>query len=503
MHNAKTRWETFTENWRYGVASVTVLVWIAFFVGAHRFVGNSIAAFSILPAIVIAGLFGVRIGILFAVLLIPLDTLLFNVIGETGWDVVYRVGGLPGAGAVIIVASISGYLRDILLERNSLLERVTNTSEELTMLLGALPDTMFRLAANSRIIDYRAGVNADVVLDREHLTNKSYYDTLPRHLAVEVGNIHQRVMLTQQPENFECEFHFPHEDNPRWLEARFVALPNEETLVIIRDITQDRAIAEGRILHEVQRERIDFLRDFIGSVSHDFRTPLSIIRNNMYLLRRLKDRPEKFEEKVSQVEEQTQRLEQIVNDILIISRLDSDLDASYQRVNIGRNVNSAVSNVRHIAQERDILIIVKNEYPDLTVLGNDLSLHQAFSALVMNAIKFSESADEIQVTITRNEHNHASVTIKDEGVGISENDLPNIYNHFYRADKSRSQHTGGTGLGLTIAKRIINLHRGEITIESELGVGTTVTVTLPSIEEIAPQVTTEDYPQIPDSTLSG
>lgn len=489
-------WNAITQSWRYSVAVLVVLIYTLFFVTAHSIIGNSIAAFSVFPAMIIAGLFGWRFGIIFSMLIIPYDTFLFNLIGETGWDAIYRVGGFPGATAVIAIAGITGYLRDVMDERNKLVEQLRRTSNELQLLFSAIPDTMFRIASNSRILDYKPGISADVFLDRERLLNKSYYDTLPRHLAQTIGKIHQQVLVTQQPETFEYEFHFRGEEKPRWLEARFTPIDEEDTLVIVRDITENRAVASERILNQVQQDRIEFLRDFIGSVSHDFRTPLSIIRNNMYLIKRLHDKPDRRDDKIQQVEEQTRRLERLVNDIIIVSRLDSDLDASYVRINLIQHVSSAVSNVAHRASAKNITLGVETKVSELLVLGNDLSLHQAFGALIDNAIQFTNDGDTITATLDCDQDNRAVITIADTGTGIDEDDLSKVFDYFYRADKARARDTGGSGLGLNIAKRIIELHRGTIDIDSELGVGTTVTVTLPSIKAVTPDLTAEEYPLV-------
>ena len=482
--------------WRYSIATLAVLIYTIFFVIAHSLIGNSIAAFSVFPAMIVAGLFGWRVGIIFSTSLLLYDTFLFNLVGEAGLDVIYRVGGFPGAIAVIAIAGVTGYLRDVMKERNKLVEQLSRTSNELHLIFSAMPDTMFRIASNSRILDYQPGVSADVFLERERLLNKSYYDTLPRHLAQQIGKIHHRVLLTQQPESFEYEFHFRGEEKSRWLEARFTPIDKEDTLVIVRDITENREIASERVMMQVQQERIEFLRDFIGSVSHDFRTPLSIIRNNMYLIKRLQDKPERRDEKIQQVDEQTRRLERLVNDIIIVSRLDSDLEASYHRVNLIRNVSSAVSNVQHRASAKNITIQLEVKVSELYVLGNDLSLHQAFGALINNAIQFTNDSDAIMVTLDRNEDARAVVIIADRGIGISEDDLPKVFDYFYRADKARARDTGGSGLGLTIAKRIIELHGGTIEIDSGLDIGTVVTVTLRSIEAIAPMLATEEQPQV-------
>lgn len=420
-----------------------------------------------------------RWGILAGLMVFPLNTLLFNLHGETGWDVVFRVGGFPGTIAVVIVSGIMGFLHDTRQDRENLIQRFSTMTLELESLLLAIPDDLFRLDSTGKILDYRPSQTINLPLDSTRLLGKTLEQVFSPHLAASLQRYQNQALLTQS--TLVTEFIYRLEGEERRFEARFHPLPKHELLMIIRDVTERQRVTEQQIVMEVQHNRLGFLREFIGSISHDFKTPLSIIKANLYLIERL-DNPEKQRAKLAQVRQQAERLEKLLQDVIAIVRLDSDLEASQSRVDMRRLLASAVANLQHRANERRIqLILHSHNHPQ--VIGSELSLHQALMCLIENAINYTDEGGTIELSC-QVEGDELQIRVKDTGIGIGEDDLPRIFDYFYRADKARSRETGGAGLGLPIAKRIVELHLGRISVESRLGQGSTFTMHLPLARQL-------------------
>ena len=141
-------------------------------------------------------------------------------------------------------------------------------------------------------------------------------------------------------------------------------------------------------------------------------------------------------------------------------------------------LESALRTVESAARLRGVQLLA-GRIDDLTVLGNELQLEQVFVNLLDNAVKFNRPNGEVRLE-ARAVDGHASITIRDSGIGIPSEDLPRIFERFYRVDKARSREMGGTGLGLSIVKHVIEQMNGTIKVESRLGEGSKFTVTIPA-----------------------
>ena len=147
------------------------------------------------------------------------------------------------------------------------------------------------------------------------------------------------------------------------------------------------------------------------------------------------------------------------------------------KVSLLEIINVSVERVKSLANKKKIQIKVSAS--NISIMGDRKSLEDLFVILLDNAIKYTEGKQAINVTIKK-EDSTLNIFVNDGGVGINKEDLPHIFDRFYRADRSRTkQRVGGYGLGLSIAKRIVNLHNGNIRVESEIGKGSTFIITLP------------------------
>ena len=218
-------------------------------------------------------------------------------------------------------------------------------------------------------------------------------------------------------------------------------------------------------------------KDFVINVSHELRTPLTAIKGYAETLRKEVDTApgNKY---LEIVERNTDRLINIVNDLLLLSSLEEKAALELEDIDLG----GFLENVIRIFDQRlkdkqlSLVIDVKENLPPIK--ADLFKLEQMLVNLLDNAVKYT---DRGEITVSMDVHDkRVRIQVRDTGIGIPKDDIPRIFERFYVVDKSRSRKSGGTGLGLSIVKHIVLLHHGTIDIESALGKGTSVTVTLPT-----------------------
>ncbi|USG66893.1 HAMP domain-containing histidine kinase [Brevibacillus ruminantium] len=220
-------------------------------------------------------------------------------------------------------------------------------------------------------------------------------------------------------------------------------------------------------------------QQFIADASHELRTPLSVILVNLERLFRSPGRTiEEESEHILVSIQETRRLNKLVSDLLTLARTDSnELQLLKQTVPMGELVEKSVQTFRQLATVRGISIETDIQQP-LEMSGDQERLQQLLVIMLDNALKYSYEQGVIAVSCKRDGHG-ISLIVKDSGIGISQEDIPYVFDRFYRADKMRSRKLEGTGLGLSIAKWIVDAHGGKIRVESEEGKGTSFIVWLP------------------------
>jgi two-component system phosphate regulon sensor histidine kinase PhoR len=260
-------------------------------------------------------------------------------------------------------------------------------------------------------------------------------------------------------------------DTPRTFEVRAtpLAMPSGRGVIaIFHDITG--------------LERLEQVRtDFVANVSHELRTPLTgIIGYADTLLDGALDDTENRRRFVEIIRANAVRLGSIAADLLVLSELESGVDPQEPEVVPVRGVLEAVLlTVDAEAREREVRL-ARDEMQDLHVAGSRLRLEQALLNLVANAIKFNRPGGEVRVSVTQRDDGRAAIVVADTGVGIPSQHLPRIFERFYRVDSARSRQVGGTGLGLSIVKHVVERMSGTVTVESQLGKGSTFTILLPA-----------------------
>lgn len=230
-----------------------------------------------------------------------------------------------------------------------------------------------------------------------------------------------------------------------------------ERLVIARDITR---------LFKLEQMR----KDFVANVSHELRTPLTVIRGYIETLADSPKLPPSWQRMVGQMEEQSQRMTLLINDLITLSKLETDLrEPASLPIAMEPMIASVAADARQLSGARAHRIEVSGAH-DLALMGNESELRSAISNLVINAINYSPAGSRIEIHYDFQSQG-AVIRVRDQGLGIEPKHLPRITERFYRVDPSRSVASGGTGLGLAIVKHVLLRHNAELKIHSHPGKG--------------------------------
>jgi two-component system phosphate regulon sensor histidine kinase PhoR len=236
------------------------------------------------------------------------------------------------------------------------------------------------------------------------------------------------------------------------------------------------------ILHDItDLERLERVRkDFVANVSHELRTPLTAIRGYAEtLLDGALDDPDHRRRFVEIIQSHAIRLNNIASDLLALSELESGRPPlAPGKLSVLAMLEAAMRTVESEAAMRKVQL-GWGTVEDLQVMGNKIKLEQAFVNLLDNAVKFNRGGGEVWVEASRLPGGKVAISIADSGIGIPSEDVPRIFERFYRVDKARSREVGGTGLGLSIVKHVIEQMQGTVSVESQLNKGSKFTVVLP------------------------
>lgn len=256
------------------------------------------------------------------------------------------------------------------------------------------------------------------------------------------------------------------------LKAYFAVFTDKErtpegVIAVLQDITE--------------QQRLDDMRkEFVANVSHELRTPLTSIKSySETLLDGAVDDRETAERFLGVISSEADRMTRLIKDLLQLSRLDNQqMKWSFERMSLVDLVRSSIDKMEIEAKSKNQTVecFVLSEIPDIE--ADYGRLEQVILNILGNAIKYTPQEGKITVYVGKIRKD-VYFKVADSGIGIPENDLPRVFERFYRVDKARSREMGGTGLGLAIARDIVEAHSGVINISSQLGVGTEVTVRLP------------------------
>ena len=239
----------------------------------------------------------------------------------------------------------------------------------------------------------------------------------------------------------------------------------------------------GRTLRPI-KQMVDDQNRFITDASHELNTPITSLRTGIEVnLRDKKLTLAKAKDVLKSNLEEVESLQLLSADLIKLTQYrQASGTIPLSSISLRKVITDAAEKVRVLAKTKQIT--VTTELLDVCIKGEERSLTEAFVVLLDNAIKYSSEKTEVSV-ISKQTDGKVEIKIQDHGIGIDKEDVPHIFDRFYRADKSRTkQHIPGYGLGLSIAKRVVEFHKGTISVTSVVGEGTTFTLTFPIVKKI-------------------
>lgn len=315
-----------------------------------------------------------------------------------------------------------------------------------------------------------------------HIVNRKFISMFGKKPSDYIGHLYYDVLENEQIHHTVQET-FLYEKQVKHLFS--LEGKNEEIYIQIvgAPIFNERNMLRGAVLviYDITEfKKVETMRkDFVANVSHELKTPITSIKGFAEtLLDGAAEEPEVRTQFLNIIFEESKRIEHLIEDLLVLSKLEKDeSEINVEHIEVDYMLDDILPVIEQQAQKKSIKIDVDIE-PNITLEADEEKMKQILFNLLMNAISYTPEKGSVSVIIDEQEDD-VCFTVQDTGIGISEQDLPRIFERFYRVDKDRSRETGGTGLGLAIVKHIVEVHEGKIEVDSELGKGTTFKVYIP------------------------
>jgi PAS domain S-box-containing protein len=358
-------------------------------------------------------------------------------------------------------------LRDVARSFSELMDLATQEQAQLRTIIGSMSDGVVATDHEQRILLVNDAAREMLMFRTPSGLRRQLWEVIPLERVLKAVT---EVSLTGQQKKVSVG-----PVNGKWLEVTVTRLPLRPAgfIIVAHDVTEAMRYEELR-------------KEFVANVSHELRTPLSVIKGYVETLQdgALDDRA-RAAQYLDTVSRHTENLTSLVDDLLSLSRLDSTSAVPSPRpVHLGKVAQkvSELMTARAHKMGHKLVLQIADGLP--AVIGNPEYLERALSNLVENAIKYTtrEGGGLIR-TVVRRDNGQVIVEVIDNGVGIAKDDLPRIFERFYRVDRSRSRDAGGTGLGLSIVKHIVQAHGGQIEVVSTPGEGSTFRMRFPASGE--------------------
>ncbi|MGZ3535292.1 MAG: sensor histidine kinase [Thermodesulfobacteriota bacterium] len=235
------------------------------------------------------------------------------------------------------------------------------------------------------------------------------------------------------------------------------------------------------------------MKQFSSDASHELKTPLTILKGEVEVMLRRERTSHEYQQTLKSNLEEINRMSQIVEDLLTLSKADTgEIGLNKEDINLTEILNEVVAQMNRLASSKKLDLSSSNHDEDIHLFGDALRLRELFINLIENGIKYTEEGGSIRIFLQkvssarnqsgwleREKGELVKIIVSDTGIGIAQEDQERIFDRFFRVDKARSREQGGSGLGLSICKWIVEAHQGDIEVESELGKGSSFIVRLP------------------------
>lgn len=455
----------------------TIALYVVLFLALYPVFDASVVAFSVIPVGLIGWFCGTRTGLLGTVGLLLLDTVLLNLVGREGVLVLFRVSGIPNLLALFFVAALTGTIQHLQQQYRDELARRKETERQLQE-----REQLYRKLFNSSfeaIAIHRGGVILDVNELFEKQFRASRKDIIGNDaLQFAAPESHQLIL-----ENIQKRYEEPFEgiglraDGTHFtmeLQTKLINYQGQRALfTALRDVTERKEADQSNL----KLERMQLLRDVVGNISHDLRTPMTIIGNYLYILQYNND-PQKRDKAIKQITEQTSHLSRLIESLISMSRLDEDPGLQLVLIDIDELVKMVINHFHFEAGDSRIEIVFDGLDSPTFITAAEPELYRAVTDLVENAINHTAPGGVVKVK-TLLIDDLIEISVADNGPGIAAEHLPHIFERFYRVDSARSSKQGRGGMGLAIVQRVAERHHGEVIVETEVGKGSTFRLRLP------------------------
>jgi two-component system phosphate regulon sensor histidine kinase PhoR len=338
--------------------------------------------------------------------------------------------------------------------------RVQNSQRELETLLNSMQDAVIAVDVDGRVQWANRGM--DRLLLRAPRLNAPLIDSVrdPDFLAAIQEAARDQIVTSARSNTIAPG---------RIFDVTAAPMPGGGAVAVLRDLTETERMEKSR-------------RDFIANVSHELRTPLTSIQGYTETLLDNPIADNHVRDFLEIIRKNAARMSRLTEDLLTLARVESgEHRFDMQRVSTEELLQDALESFREVARSYGVELVIENSVPAGHVNADREAIHQIFSNLIENALKYAASGKKI-ILGARAAANGVEFYVRDFGPGISSEHLHRLFERFYRVDKARSRESGGTGLGLAIAKHIVLAHEGTIRAESDLNHGSTFLFTLPASE---------------------
>ncbi|HFJ9451253.1 PAS domain-containing sensor histidine kinase [Bacillus tropicus] len=343
-------------------------------------------------------------------------------------------------------------------------EKLIQQTSELELIFQALPDLCFLTEDDGTIIDYKAGSPTKFYVPAEAFMGKKFYEVLPSSVAQKFQEAIYQVK--EKGTNAIVEYPLTINESIDFFEARCLPLLHDKIMIIVRDITERKKTEE--LLNK--SDTLAAIGQLAAGVAHEVRNPLTVIKGFIQLFQINKEDQEKyFNLMLSEIE----RIEAILQEFLSIAKTD---EISTEKKNIYQIFKNVVSLMNTKAIMTNIQVELYADSKDIIIECSENQLKQVFINILQNSIEAMPDGGRISIHIKEIGKDGIIISVIDKGIGIPEERIKRLGEPFYSTKEK------GTGIGLMLSYKIIESHQGKISIMSEVGVGTTVTIYLPKVQ---------------------
>lgn len=352
-------------------------------------------------------------------------------------------------------------------ELNFTMNEMTAEKNKIETVLSYMTDGVVAFNSDGKLIHINPAAMKLLDITEESVGS---FDEFFKTLGTDI-NMGQFLYMAKEPAEMAIDY------SGRHFMVYLAPIESEEKVTGVVSVFQD---------YTKQQKLENARREFVANVSHELRTPITVIKSYTETLMDYREHDETEESFLSVIDEETDRMTRLIADLLALSRLDNGNEMRNEPFDLAALLHLACERMSVEAKKRSQTILDMTKDDTLYLTGDRGRIEQVIVNIIGNAIKYTPDGGKVEVLGSSDDEN-AYIKVRDNGIGIPKDDIPHLFERFYRVDKARSRSAGGTGLGLAIAKEIADAHGGDIKIESEEGKGTLVTVILPRTRKKVPE----------------